>query len=158
MSVKYFSIIIIIFSLLLLLAACATVSPKEDLFNGIKGTVIPVNRDGKEIIYQEKEKTVINCIPLMKGSPLQEWSITLNPKPDGTFIVALDRGEYSVEIFLKGFYVASFHIDVLEDELVDLGIIKIEEIEAGEGTPVKGEEADDVISNEGDVNIQPPSN
>ena len=94
----------------------------------------------------------------MKGSPLQEWSITLNPKPDGTFIVALDRGEYSVEIFLKGFYVASFHIDVLEDELVDLGIIKIEEIEAGEGTPVKGEEADDVISNEGDVNIQPPSN
>lgn len=158
MRVKYFSIIIIIFSLLLLFAACATVSPKEALFNGIKGTVIPVNRDGNEIIYQEKERIVINCVPLTKGAPVQERSITLNPKPDGSFIAELEHGEYYVEIFLKGFYVASFHVDVHEDELVDLGIIKIEEIEAGEGTPVKGGEADEVILNEGDVNIQPPSN
>jgi hypothetical protein len=148
---------VISLSLVLLLAACSTLKSKSVPTNGISGAVIPVDRDGQEITQQDKQKIIINCIPLKQGAALPEKSVTYNPDSEGRFMFGLKTGDYNVEIFLKGFHVKNYQITVLKDEIVELGTVQIREIEAGEGKPVKGDKADEVILNEGDVNIQPPS-
>jgi len=123
----------------------------------ITGVLIPVDKDGREIIYQEKEKIIINLIPMKDGYKLFEQSLVVNPESNGSFTYNLNQGEYSVEIFLEGFYVYSYEITIPEDEFVNLGVIKIKKIEADTGAPLMGEDSEEVLLNEGDVNIEPPS-
>jgi len=157
MSEKSCLILIIILAILFYLSSCVSFKPKEDLLEGMKGQIIPVDRAGEEIVYQERENIIINLMLLKEGSPIEDQTITFNPELDGSYFAVLATGEYAVEIFLKGFYVESFNITVEEAQVLDLGIIEIREIEAGTGVPIKGEKTDEVILNEGDVNIQPPS-
>jgi len=157
MSEKSCLILIIILAILFYLSSCVSFKPKEDLLEGMKGQIIPVDRAGEEIVYQERENIIINLMLLKEGSPIEDQTITFNPELDGSFFAVLATGEYAVEIFLKGFYVESFNITVEEAQVLDLGIMEIREIEAGTGVPIKGEKTDEVILNEGDVNIQPPS-
>lgn len=124
---------------------------------GITGRIIPVDSSGVEIAQEERQKAVINCIPLKEGSQLKERSVTGNPENDGSFIIDLKKDEYFVEIFLEGFYVRSFKVTVEENRRVNLGEITIQRIESGSGIPVKGDEIEEVFMNEGDVSIQPPS-
>jgi len=157
MSEKSYPILIIILAILFYLSSCVSFKPKEDLLEGMKGQIIPVDRAGEEIVYQERENIIINLMLLKEGSPIEDQTITFNPELDGSFFAVLATGEYAVEIFLKGFYVESFNITVEEAQVLDLGIMEIREIVAGTGVPIKGEKTDEVILNEGDVNIQPPS-
>ena len=157
MSEKSCLILIIILAILFYLSSCVSFKPKEDLLEGMKGQIIPVDRAGEEIVYQERENIIINLMLLKEGSPIEDQTITFNPELDGSYFAVLATGDYAVEIFLKGFYVESFKITVEEAQILDLGIIEIREIEAGTGVPIKGEKTDEVILNEGDVNIQPPS-
>ena len=161
MSEKSCLILIIILAILFYLSSCVLFKPKkepkEELLEGMKGQIIPVDRAGEEILYQERENIIINLMLLKEGSPIEDQTITFNPELDGSFFIVLKTGEYAVEIFLKGFYVESFNITVEEAQVLDRGIIEIREIEAGTGVPIKGEKTDEVILNEGDVNIQPPS-
>ncbi len=156
---------LIIFTILSLIS-CATVKTREEKHKeieviskrtGITGVLIPVDKDGREIIYQEKEKIIVNLIPIKDGHKLFEQSLVINPESNGSFKYNLNQGEYFVEIFLKGFFVNNFEITIPEDEFVDLGVIKLKKIEADSGEPLKGEDSEEVILNEGDVNIEPPS-
>lgn len=124
---------------------------------GITGRIMPVDSSGVEIAQEVRGKAVINCIPLKDDSQLKERSVTGNPEPDGSFSIALKKGQYLVEIFLEGFYVRSFKITVEESRLVNLGEIQIQRIESGSGIPLKGDEIEEIFMNEGDVSIQPPS-
>lgn len=157
MNSKYILFIVFGISFLVFIAACATIKPKKDKFDGFFGIVKPVNRNGEEIVYQAREKVIINCIPVKVTSHGSEGPFTFNPDTEGNFVAKLQHGEYSVEIFLNGFYVESFNIIIPEGELIDIGIVELEEIAADEGEPVMGEDSDEMILHEGDVNIQPPS-
>jgi hypothetical protein len=154
---RYLLFILLGILFLIFISACATVKPKRDKFDGFFGIVKPVDRNGEEIIYQDREKVIINCTPVKEGGPASNGPYTFNPGPDGKFVAKLRQGEYSVEIFLNGFYVKSFNIAILEGELIDIGVVELEEIAAYEGEAVMDEDSDDMILHEGDVNIQPPS-
>ena len=157
MNSKYILFIVLGVSFLIFIAACATIKPKKDKFDGFFGIVKPVNKNGEEIVYQDTENVIINCIPVKGEIPASDGPFTFNPDADGTFAAKLHHGEYSVEIFLNGFYVESFNITIPEGELLDIGIVELKEITADEGEPVMGEDFDGMILHEGDVNIQPPS-
>ncbi|HEB32543.1 MAG TPA: hypothetical protein ENI15_16995 [Spirochaetes bacterium] len=157
MNSRYILFIVFGFLFLIFIAACATIKPKKDKFDGFFGIVKPVNRDGEEIVYQERDKVIINCIPVKGEFTASDGPFTFNPEPDGNFVAKLHYGEYSVEIFLNGFYVESFYITIPKGELIDIGIVELKEITADEGEPVMGGDPDEIILHEGDVNIQPPS-
>ena len=157
MKSKYILFIVFGISFLIFITACATMRPKKDKFDGFFGIVRPVNRDGEEIVYQVREKVIINCIPVKVDIPISDGPFTYNPDAEGNFVAKLQHGEYSVEIFLNGFYVESFNIIIPEGELIDIGIVELIEIAADEGDPVMGGDSDEMILHEGDVNIQPPS-
>jgi len=139
------------------ISACVSLKRRGAPSEGMKGEIIAVDMHGKELTYPELQNVIINCVPLKGDRLMEERSITENPDKKGNFVVALKKGEYAVEIFLKGFFVKSFQITIEEDTLTDLETVELCEIEAGSGEPIMGESADDVILNEGDVNIQPPS-
>ncbi len=143
--------------LVVLLLSCATVEKEKAEFQGVTGELLPVDEFGNEIVYLKKEKILINLVPIVDGKRLFDESFSFIPRSDGGFTRELGSGTYTVEVFLKGFYVRSFDITVNAGETVDLDVIKIEKIEAGLGAPVMGEENSDVILNGGDVNIEPPS-
>jgi hypothetical protein len=124
---------------------------------GIAGRVIPVDSSGKEITQEERDRVIINCIPIEEGSQLKERSVTVNPDAEGSFSIDLKKGEYLIEIFLEGFYVRNFKVVVEDDRRVNLGDIRIQRIEPGSGVPLKGDEIEEVFMNEGDVSIQPPT-
>ena len=157
MNSRHILCILFGFSFLFFISSCATVKPKKEKFDGFFGIVEPVDRNGEEIVYQDREKVIINCTPVNRGGPASDGPFTFNPDPDGSFVAKLRHGEYSVEIFLKGFYVKSFNIIIPEGELIDIGIVELEEIKAGEGEAFMDEDSDDMTLHEGDVNIQPPS-
>ncbi len=157
MNSKYILFIVFGFSFLIFVAACATLKPKEDKFDGFFGIVKPVNRNDEEIVYQDRDKVIINCIPVRREIPASDGPFTFNPDADGNFVAKLQYGEYSVEIFLNGFYVKSFNITIPEGELIDIGIVELKEIAADEGEPVMGEDSEEMLLHEGEVNIQPPS-
>ena len=152
-------ILIIIISTIIfcIITACATLKTRDKLIEGIQGQIVPVNKTEEEIFSLERENILINCVPLKNGSQLDEQSITYNPDSDGSFFLDLKSGEYSIEIFQKGFHVISLHVQVIKDQISDVGEIELREIEVDRGVPIKGGGEEDVIMNEGDVNIQPPS-
>ena len=141
------------FLLLIFITACATVKPKEAKFDGFTGIVKPVDKNGEEIVYQDKQKVIINCTPLKGNMPASDKPFTFNPDSDGKFVAKLQHGEYSVEIFLNGFYVKSFNITIPEGELIDIGIVDLKEIAANEGKPLMDEGSDETTLHEGDVTI-----
>jgi len=143
---------------LLLLSSCATTKPEEFERAGIKGTVVPVDSQGEEIVMEDKEEIIINCIPVQGEVQLGDRTVTENARGNGDFVVELRGGEYVVEIFLEGFYVRTFNVVLDRNRRENLGEIEIQRIESGTGTPLKDVEGEDVIANEGDVNIQPPTN
>lgn len=151
------TVFISIMFLVVLLSSCATVEKEKAGFQGIAGELLPVDEFGNEIVYLEKEKILVNLVPIVDGKRLFDESFSFTPRSDGVFARELGSGPYTVEVFLKGFYVRSFDITVKAGETVDLDVIKIEKIESGPGAPVMGEENSDVILNGGDVNIEPPS-
>lgn len=154
------SLLLVFLSILLLLFNLSCSTFKKAFWvrqTGIKGVVIPVDEEGNKIIEQERENIIINCVPIREGSKDFEHSITSNAKSDGSFVIDLKRGEYWVEIFLEGFHVESLQVMVYEKKMKNLEEIRIRKIEAGSPSPHKGEETEESITNEGDVNIQPPS-
>jgi hypothetical protein len=157
MNSKYILFIVFGFSFLIFITACTTLKQKRDKFDGFYGIVKPVNRNGEEIIFQAREEVIINCTLVKADIPISDGPFTFNPDAEGNFVAKLQHGEYSVEIFLNGFYVESFNIIIPEGELIDMGIVELKEIAADEGDPVMGEDSDEMILHEGDVNIQPPS-
>jgi hypothetical protein len=76
---------------------------------------------------------------------------------EGDFELDLRYGEYIVEVFLEGFYVESFYVVLDSGKRKNLGEIMIQRIETGSGIPLKDDEFEEVIIDEGDVNIQSPS-
>lgn len=138
-------------------SACVSLKRKAVPEEGMKGKIVPVDLHGKELTYPDLQNVIINCVPLKDDKLMEGRSITANPDKKGNFIVNLKEGEYAVEIFLKGFFVKSFQIAIEEDTVTDLETLTLREIEPGSGEPIMGESVDDVILNEGDVNIQPPS-
>ena len=163
--------IILIFLLTMIGTSCATLKPEKETeieieteieteevrFEGITGILVPVDAYGNEIVFQEKEKILVKLIPIIDGERLFDRVLTFNPRSDGSFTSEAGDGNYAVEIFLDGFYVKSFEITIHKDELLDLGVIDIQKIEAEMGSPLKGERTEEHIINEGDVNIEPPS-
>jgi len=143
--------------LLFILLSCASVKPEVEERVGIMGVIIPEDKKGEEIIYQERDKIVVNCIPLKYGKAISEKSFTLNPEKNGSFFIDLTPGEYRLEIFLKGFYVNSFHLYVNKGQILDMGKIRLQKIEVEPGVPLKGGGEEENILNEGDVNIQQPA-
>jgi hypothetical protein len=157
MNRRMIFMVIISFIIFGMITACATLKTREKLIEGIQGQIVLVNKTEEEISSLERENILINCVPLKNGSQLDEQSITYNPDPDGSFFLDLKSGEYSIEIFQKGFHVISLRVDVKKDQISDVGEIELREIEVDRGVPIKGGGEEDVIMNEGDVNIQPPS-
>jgi hypothetical protein len=137
--------------------SCATTKPKEFERAGIKGSVVPVDSKGDEIVMEDKEKIIINCIPVENGMQKTDRTITVNAKGNGDFVAELRGGEYVVEVFLEGFYVRTFNIVLDRNRKENLGKIEITRIESGTGTPMRDDVGEEVITNEGDVNIQPPT-
>jgi hypothetical protein len=143
-------------AVLALMISCATTRPEEFERAGIKGSVIPVDSRGDEIVMEDKEKILVNCIPVRDGVQLVDRTVIGNARSDGDFSVDLRGGDYVVEIFLEGFYVQTFYVVLDRNRRKNLGKVEIKRIESGTGTPLKDEAGEDVIINEGDVNIQPP--
>ena len=145
---------VLIFSLIA--SSCATTKPKEYERAGIKGSVVPVDSDGEEIVMEDKENIIINCIPVKDGVRMVDRSIVENARPDGDFAVDLRGGEFVVEVFLEGFYVESITVLLDRNRRKNLGKIKIRRIETGRGVVIEDDIREELIINEGDVNIQPP--
>lgn len=143
--------------LLAIVSSCATVEKEEVKVQKIRGSVLPVDEYGNEILHIEKERILVNLVPVIDNKRLYDRSISFTPRSDGGFAKVLGAGEYTVELFLEGFYVRSIDITVHKGETLDLGVVRIERIEADLGAPVMGDEEKDVILNGGDVNIEPPS-
>lgn len=93
MSGKSCLILIIILAILFYLSSCVSFKPKEDLLEGMKGQIIPVDRAGEEIVYQERENIIINLMLLKEGSPIEDQTITFNPELDGSYFAVLATGE-----------------------------------------------------------------
>jgi len=143
--------------LLPFILSCATTKEEKVGRAGIKGTITPVDLNGEEIKEQDKRKIVINCILVKEGLQIQDSSITGNARDNGDFELDLRYGEYIVEVFLEGFYVESFYVVLDSGKRKNLGEIMIQRIETGSGIPLKDDEFEEVIIDEGDVNIQSPS-
>ena len=157
---------VIILLLTIIGTSCATLEKEKEVvveekvqprFEGITGILQPVDANGNEILYQDKETILVNLIPIKNGEKLIDRAVAFHPHPDGRFISELGDGNYAVEILLDGFYVKRFDITVHKNELLDLGVIDIQKIETDISMPLKGEQTEEVITNEGDVNIEPPS-
>ncbi len=148
--------IAVITVVLLIAVSCATREKTIVDRAGIKGTVVPTDASGNEIEMQDRGGVIINCIPLREGKQKQEMAITANTQNDGSFSIGLPGGEYMIEIFLEGFYVKSFHLDLKAGKRYNLGKIALRKIEVGEGMPLKNSEQKENIGSEGDVTIQPP--
>jgi len=142
---------------ILILPSCATTKPKEYERAGIKGSVIPVDSDGNEIVMEDKENIIINCIPLRDGEQMVDKTVVGNAKSNGDFEVDLRGGEFVVEIFLEGFYVESVNVVLDRNRRKNLGKIVISRIEPGRGVALKDDISEKLIINEGDVNIRPPA-
>jgi hypothetical protein len=140
----------------LMQSSCATTKPKEYERAGIKGSVIPVDSDGEEILMEDKENIIINCIPVRDGKQMVDKAVIGNAKPNGDFVVDLRGGEFMVEVFLEGFYVESITVVLDRNRRKNLGKIKISRIETERGVPLEDDISEELIINEGDVNIQPP--
>lgn len=140
----------------LMASSCATTKPKEYERAGIKGSVVPVDSEGEEIVMEDKENIIINCIPVKDGVQMVDKSIVGNAKPNGDFAVELRGGEFVVEVFLEGFYVERTTVLLDRNRRKNLGKIKIRRIETERGVPLEEDISEELIINEGDVNIQPP--
>jgi hypothetical protein len=140
-------------------SSCATLETGKEgaRFAGVTGIVVPVDTQGKEIVYQEKQNIRIDLIPIVNGEKEVNRTVSINPRADGSFTRELGNGNYAVEIFLEGFYVKSFTITIRNNELLDLGVINIQKIETELGAPLKEGQKGDTTINEGDVTIEPPS-
>ncbi len=148
--------IAVITAVFLITVSCATSEKTIVERAGIKGLVVPVDASGNEIEMQDRGGAIINCIPVWEGTQKQEMVVTANAQGDGSFSVDLPGGEYVVEIFLEGFYVKTFHLDLKTGKRYNLGKITLLKIEVGEGKPLKDGGPEEHLGSEGDVTIQPP--
>jgi hypothetical protein len=123
---------------------------------GMKGSVALVDANGEAITYQSGASAVVSVKLMRDGKPAEGKTSSFNPEEDGSFFISLKEGVYFVEVFLKGFHVESFTINVDKNEVFDVGTVIVRKFEAGGGKPVKGGKQDELPPNEGDVNIQPP--
>ena len=153
-----------------MLYSCATPKPKEtsiyvpmksvperkESTTGLKGSVVLADESGEEMSFGDREKILVNIVPMKEGKRIEEKALALNPGQDGSFQVRLKEGEYFFEVFLKGFHVESRTVLVRKGSVLDLGAMKIKRIETGGGAPVKGDKREEPPPNVGDVNIQPP--
>jgi hypothetical protein len=138
--------------------SCATRKADGLKRSGIKGTVIPVDSEGEEIELQERDRIIVNCVPVRSGVPVQDRSITVNTRRDGSFSVDLREGEYLIEFFLQGFYVRSMRLELSGSRKTNLGDIHLERIGTESGLPIRGDTVEESAGSGGDVNIQPPVN
>ncbi len=148
--------ILVLTAMLLIPVSCATREKTIVERVGIKATVVPIDASGNEIEMQDRGGVIINCVPVQEGTQKQEMVVTANAQSDGNFSIDLPGGEYMVEIFLEGFYVKSFHLDLKTGKRFNLGKITLRKIEVGEGVPLKDGGQEENIGSEGDVTIQPP--
>lgn len=155
---KIYAASLLLLCLLLVLVSCATGRFPAGRKSGIKGRVLPVDASGEVILLQDKGQIIVNCFPVRNGTPLQERSITVNTRDDGSFSVDLREGEYLIEFFLKGFYVKSMTVSLEGKKKKNLGDIMIERIVADTGLPVRDGDTEESIGSGGDVTIQPPVN
>ena len=147
----------LLFLLLIVVFSCATVEKQAGDTQGVTGTIVLVDEEGEEIGYPGKEEVLVNFVPLKDGKRSLDRALRLSPSADGTFFGRLEKGKYTIEVFLQGFYVRSIDITVLQGEAVHLGTIELQRIKTDPGKPVKSEPEQRVILKEGDVNIEPPS-
>jgi hypothetical protein len=124
---------------------------------GIRGTVLLVDESGNEIQSLNKKRVLVNLVPVIDGKRVYQRSFSFSPGSDGTFFEELEIGEYTVELFLEGFYVHSLDIAVRKGETLELGEVRLKRIETDLGAPVVKNENQDAVMNGGDVNIEPPS-
>ncbi len=143
--------------LLFMVFSCASVGKRTGGAQGVTGTIVLMDEEGEEIGYPGREEALVNCVPLRDGERSLDRALRLSPSADGTFFGRLEKGKYTIEVFLQGFYVRSIDVTVFQDETVDLGTIELQRIKTDPGEPVKAEPEQDVILKEGDVNIEPPS-
>jgi len=172
MRIKSYIVYISVLTIFIIgVVSCATVKPEIVEETGIMGVVVPVNKEKEEIDYQERDKIVLNFVPMKNGKSifnksisnksisnksLSNKSFTINPEKDGSFKIYLEPEEYRLEIFLKGFYVKTVNLSIAKGQLLKLGEIMIQKIEPEPGIPLKGSESEENFFNEGDVNIQQP--
>ena len=143
-------------ALTLVLFSCASVEKGAKKDQGVTGTVV-FKKAGEETGSPPKSEVRVDCIPVREGTPVAGDTVRLSPSADGTFFGRLEYGEYTIEVFLKGFYVRRMDVAVRRNEVTELGIIELERIETEPGKPVKTGGEQDVVLKEGDVNIEPPS-
>ena len=123
---------------------------------GMKGSIVLVDEHGEVISYQSKASAVLSVSLTRDGKPVEAKTTSINPEEDGSFFVSLKEGAYSVEVFLKGFHVESFTVSVSKNEVINVGTVTVKRFEPEGGKPAKGPAGDELLPNEGDVNIQPP--
>ena len=73
------------------------------------------------------------------------------------FIVTFSNNQVIVNTLIELISLIRVHQCRIEGELIDIGVVELKEIAADEGDPVMGEDSDEMILHDGDVNIQPPS-
>jgi|WetSurSiteA1Bulk_404760.scaffolds.fasta_scaffold30377_2 hypothetical protein len=153
-----------------MLCSCATPKPREtsiyvpmksvperrESATGLKGSVVLADESGKELSFGDREKILVNIVPVREEKRIEEKALVLNPGQDGSFQVRLKEGEYFFEVFLKGFHVESRTVLVRKGSVLDLGAVKITRISTGGAAPVMGDKREEPPPNVGDVNIQPP--
>jgi hypothetical protein len=153
-----------------MLCSCATPKPREtsiyvpmksvperrESATGLKGSVVLADESGKELSFGDRDKILVNIVPVREEKRIEEKALVLNPGQDGSFQVRLKEGEYFFEVFLKGFHVESRTVLVRKGSVLDLGAVKITRISTGGAAPVMGDKREEPPPNVGDVNIQPP--
>jgi hypothetical protein len=171
---RFFPIPVILLGLTVLYS-CAAPKPKEPAppvppppkappaapvekkpLTGMKGSVVLVDERGEAISYQSRASAVLSVKLARDGKTVEGKTSSINPQEDGSFFIPLKEGVYSVEVFLKGFHVESFTVNVSKNEVIDVGTVSVKKFEAEGGKPAKGPTRNELPPNEGDVNIQPP--
>ncbi|MBN2325147.1 MAG: hypothetical protein JXQ30_15565 [Spirochaetes bacterium] len=156
-TVRILFIPVTILFLLFAACSCATVEKKAERLQGITGRVVLTDDEGGEIEHPPSEDILVNVVPVVAGERRYDRASRLFPSKDGTFFGSLEKGQYTIEVFLQGFYVRSIDVTMPSDRVIDLGTIELQRIRIDPGMPVKAEPEEGVILKEGDVNIEPPS-
>lgn len=124
--------------------------------SGMKGSVSLVDERGAAISQQSRASAVLSVTLTRDGKPVEGKTYSINPEEDGGFFLSLKEGVYTVEVFLKGFHLESFTVNVSRNEVTDVGTVTVKKFEAEGVKPARGPAGDELLPNEGDVNIQPP--
>jgi hypothetical protein len=156
-TVRFLFMPVLILLLLIVACSCATVEKQAESVQGVTGRIVLTDEEGEEIGYPPKEDILVNVVPVRAGERSFDNALRLSLSPDGTFFGRIEKGLYTIEIFLQGFYIRRIEVTVIAGKVIDLGAIELQRIKIDPGMPVKAEPEEGVILKEGDVNIEPPS-